>query len=176
MTYALRATVMASLYVLKNEKKKLILSVLLIVPAILYSTPSKEEVLEAIKQVKTDLINSETFDNGKVILEYAEESDDVLIVLTKERIPWTVEDWEVEKSMEETLKNLILVSYLSGNIESQIKNNIPSDDPYSGWIFVIGSYEKLKENIEFKSESIEEFDHMRKSGELMSYSRLIKKN
>lgn len=156
--------------------KKLILIALLLIPEFIFATPSEEEVLRAIEQVKLDLISSETFDKGQVILKYAEESSEVVIILRERMIPWIMEDWDLEEGMEDTVKNLIMISYLSGNIESQIKKGAPNDDPHSGWLLVLQSYKKLKEKIEFESESIEHLARLQESGHLMRHAENMQKN
>ena len=75
--------------------------------------------------------------------------------------------------MEGTLKNLILIAYLAGNIQSQIQTKSSKDDPYSGWLLVCEGYEQLIEKREFKSESIEKFIQLRNEGRLVDYANQL---
>jgi|TARA_B100001093_G_C26840313_1_gene1020260 hypothetical protein len=153
--------------------KRLIQLLLLITVLPLYPTPNSDDILIAISNIRSNFISSDTLEEGKSVLAFAEESDEVILALSVSTIPWIEEEWLADKEMEGTLKNLILIAYLAGNIQSQIQTKSSKDDPYSGWLLVCEGYEQLIEKREFKSESIEKFIQLRNEGRLVDYANQL---
>ena len=58
-----------------------------------------------------------------------------------------------------------------GNIKSQLKNQRAEDDTYSGWLFAIDAYRRLKAHDDFKSPAIEALAKMQAEGKLLQHAK-----
>jgi hypothetical protein len=137
-------------------------------------TPSKHEVLKAISVMEKNVSSPEATDAAKTIVIYAQESDDVLVDIGPEQLPWLDEDWGMAKDREQACKSLLLAAFVAGDVRSQIKNDKAEDDTYSGWIFAIDSYNRLRAKEPFTSHSIDALSKMRADGTLLKHAREVR--
>ncbi len=133
--------------------------------------PSKQEVLMAISVLEKNITSPEAADAAKTVVIYAQESDDVMVDIGPEQLPWVNEKWGLEKAREQNNQSLILAAFVAGNIRSQIKNDKAEDDTYSGWIFAIDAYKRLRTKGAFRSPAIESLQKMEDGGTLLQHAK-----
>jgi len=140
----------------------------------LAAAPTKHEVLKAISVIEKNVSGPEVAEAAKTIVIYAQVSDDVMVDIGPEQLPWLDEDWGLDKEHEQSCKSLLLAAFVAGDVRSQIKNDKAEDDTYSGWIFAIDTYNRLKAKRPFTSESIDSLSKMRASGTLLQHAREVR--
>lgn len=138
--------------------------------------PTRAEVSTAIAQMETNLVSGSSVDAAKVILKFAQQSEDVQISITPETVPWLQEKWGLEPDLEQSIRSMLLAAYLAGNVKSQIRAGKPADDPYAGWIFVCRGYAEFRSKASFSSPSIDSLEKRRTEGTLKQYARDVLKN
>jgi hypothetical protein len=139
----------------------------------LCATPTQHEALEAIATLEKSVAGPEAQAAARTIVTYAQMSDDVLVDIGPEEIPWAEEDWGIGGGREKSCKSVLLAAFVAGDVRSQIKNNRVEDDTYSGWIFVISAYNRLRQREHFSSPSIEALLKMQTSGTLLEHAREV---
>ena len=126
------------------------------------STPvSREQVLQAIRSFESnasgDLLgsgkesekDSEVARASNTILKYSLESDDVLVDLGSDAVPWC----DVKKGLSEFAnsgeRGLLLAAYLSGCVKAQLESGKQDPNPYSGWVAMLKIYRavRLRESV-----------------------------
>lgn len=137
--------------------------------------PSREEVSRAIAQVETNVVSASAVDAANIILDFAEESEDVMISITTNTVPWLKEKWGLGAEMEQTIRSMLLAAYVAGNTKSQLAAGKPKDDPYAGWVFVCRAYAKFRTKISFASPSIDSLERRHKEGSLRRYAQDVLK-
>jgi hypothetical protein len=142
--------------------------------AALPPAPSKHEVLQAISVIEKNVSSPEATEAAKTIVIYAQVSEDVLVDIGPEQLPWLDEDWGMDKDREQGCKSLLLAAFVAGDVKSQIKNDKAEDDTYSGWIFAIDTYNRLRAKEPFKSPSIEALAKKRADGTLLQHARDVR--
>lgn len=142
--------------------------------AALPQAPSKHDVLQAISVMEKNVSSPEATEAAKTIVIYAQVSDDVLVDIGPEQLPWLDEDWGLDKEREQGCKSLLLAAFVAGDVKSQIKNDKAEDDTYSGWIFAIDTYNRLRSKEPFSSPSIDALSRMRTNGTLLQHARDVR--
>jgi hypothetical protein len=137
------------------------------------ATPTRHEALQAITVLEKNVVGQEAAEAARTIVMYANLSDDVLVNLGPDEIPWVDEKWGLEKEQELSCQSMLLAAFVAGNVRSQIKNDRAEDDTYSGWIFAIDAYNRLRAKGAFKSPSIESLSKMEGEGTLLQHARQI---
>lgn len=137
--------------------------------------PSRREVLAAIATLDERFLSPEAVRAAEVVTRFVELSEDCLIVLDPEAIPW-VDDAEVSRAddPETLLRSLLLAAYFAGNTKAQLDSGKVEDMPYPGWLFVIRAYRSIQEKTAFRIASIEEFIAMEEKGTLERFARILK--
>jgi hypothetical protein len=133
--------------------------------------PSKQEVLMAISVLERDITGPEAADAAKTVVIYAQESDDVMVDIGRDQLPWVTEKWGLEDAREQSSQSLILAAFVAGNIRTQIKNVKAEDDTYSGWLFAIDAYKHLRAKVPFRSPAIEALQKMEVDGTLRQHAK-----
>jgi hypothetical protein len=136
-------------------------------------TPTRHDVLMAISVLERSVTGPEAVDAAKTIVLYAQDSDDVLVDIGPEQLPWVSEKWGLGKEQELECQSMLLAAYVAGNIRSQIKNSRTEDDTYSGWVFAINAYNRLRAKGPFRSQSIEELSRMEADGTLLRHAKEV---
>lgn len=134
-------------------------------------TPSRHEVLLAINVLEKSVTGPEAADAAKTVVVYAEDSDDVMVDIGPDQLPWVTEKWGLAQDQEMACQSMLLAAFIAGNIRSQIKNSRAVDDTYSGWVFTIGAYNRLRAKGAFRSPSIESLSKMEADGTLLQHAK-----
>lgn len=137
------------------------------------ATPSKHETLVAIAVLEKKLSGPEAADAAKTIVTYAQVSDDVIVDIGPDQIPWVGEKWGLDKEQELSCQSMLLAGFVAGNIRSQIKNDRTEDDTYSGWVFAIDVYNRLRAKGSFRSPALESLSKMELEGTLLQHAKEI---
>jgi len=134
-------------------------------------TPSKQDVLLAISVLEKNITGPQAADAAKTVVIYAQQSDDVMVDIGQDQLPWVGERWGLTREREQSNQSLLLAAFVAGNIRSQIKNDRAEDDTYSGWIFAIDAYKRLRAKAPFRSPAIEALQRMEDEGTLLQHAR-----
>jgi hypothetical protein len=139
------------------------------------ATPSRHEVLVAISVLERSVTGQDAIDAAKTIVVYAQDSEDVAVDIGPGQLPWVSEEWGLDKARELECQSMLLAAFVAGNVKSQIKNARTEDDTYSGWVFAIDAYNRLRAIGPFRSPSIEELSRMEADGTLLRHAREIQR-
>jgi hypothetical protein len=102
---------------------------------------SRREVLAAIAVLEKDVTSIEAVHAATVVARFGKESDEVLITVGAETLPWVQSDVPED---EARVRALLMAAYFAGDIKSQLDKRRPSDDPYSGWLAAIRAYRQIR--------------------------------
>ena len=125
-------------------------------PLLASSPVSREDVLDAIHSFEANATgdysgsrhesdkNREVARASNTILRYSLESDDVVVDLGLDAVPWC----DLKKGLSE-LKNssergLLLGAYLAGSVKAQLETGKQDPNPYAGWVAMLKIYRALK--------------------------------
>jgi hypothetical protein len=133
--------------------------------------PSRHDVLLAISVLEKSITSPEAGDAARTVVIYAQQSDDVMVDIGPEQLPWVMEKWGLDKAREQSNQSLLLAAFVAGNIKSQIKNDKAEDDTYSGWVFAIDAYKRLHARGGFRSPAIESLQKMQDDGTLLQHAK-----
>jgi hypothetical protein len=149
------------------------LLVLVLVGRGLAATPSKQDALEAISVMEKSVAGPAATAAAKTIVVYAQLSDEVMVNIGPDQLPWVEEKWDLAQERAQSCQALLMAAFVAGNIKSQIKNDHAEDDTYSGWIFAIETYRRLKAGDNFVSPSIEALAKLQAEGKLLQHAREV---
>jgi hypothetical protein len=135
------------------------------------ATPSKQEALQAISVLEKGLLGPKAPEAAKTVVVYAQLSDDVLVDIGPEQLPWASEDWGLDRDREVRLHSLLVAAFVAGDVKPQIKKEKAEDDTYAGWVFAIEAYRRLKAREDFRSPSLEALIKMQAEGKLMQHAK-----
>ena len=135
------------------------------------ATPTRHDALLAIAVLEKSVSSPEAVEAARTIVTYAQASDDVMVDIGPEQLPWAEEKWGLGDGRELACQSMMLASFIAGNVRSQIKNDRAEDDTYSGWVFAIGTYNRLRAKEHFRSPSIESLAKMESDGTLLRHAR-----
>ena len=133
-----------------------VLLLALALPLAAAAAVTRDQVLEAIRTFEAnaagDLAGSkpESDKNTAVakasntILKYSLESDDVVVDLGPDAVPWC----DVKKGLSELSnsgeRGLLLAAYLSGCVKAQLNSGKQDPNPYQGWVAMLRIYRAIK--------------------------------
>jgi hypothetical protein len=137
----------------------------------LAATPSKQEVLDAIGIMEKGVSTPGAMAAAKSIVIYAQVSDDVMVDIGEEQLPWVAEKWDMDEARFKSCQSLLMAAFVAGNIKSQLKSQKAEDDTYSGWLFAIDTYRRLKARDSFRSPAIEALSKMQAEGKLQQHAK-----
>jgi hypothetical protein len=135
------------------------------------AVPTKHEVLRAIAVIEKSVSSPEAADAAKLIVVYAQLSDDVMVDIGPDQLPWLGESWGMDREKEAACQSMLMAAFVAGNVKSQIKNDKTEDDTYSGWILAIDAYHRLRAKYPFRSPAIEALAKMQAEGKLLEHAR-----
>jgi hypothetical protein len=135
------------------------------------ANPSKQEVLDAIGIMEKGISGPGAITAAKTIVVYAQVSDDVMVNIGEEQLPWVSEHWEMDDARLKSCQSLIMAAFVAGNIKSQLNSQKVEDDTYAGWLFAIDAYRKLRAHDTFRSPAIEELSKMQAEGKLQQHAK-----
>ncbi|HTZ21093.1 MAG TPA: hypothetical protein VMC06_09445 [Opitutaceae bacterium] len=101
---------------------------------------SKSEAREAIAVLEKSVLSADAAEAAATITRFADESEDVLIVVGPETMPWVQESAGPDAKVRE----LLTAAYIAGNVKAQLAKRQPNDDPYNGWLFVLKAYREIR--------------------------------
>ena len=101
---------------------------------------SKGEARAAIAVLEKSVLGADATEAAATITRFADESEEVLIVVGPETMPWVQE----AAGPDAKIRELLTAAYVAGNVKAQLAKRRPDDDPYSGWIFVIKAYREIR--------------------------------
>ncbi|HZZ18471.1 MAG TPA: hypothetical protein VFE25_03835 [Opitutaceae bacterium] len=135
------------------------------------ATPSKQEVLDAIGIMEKGISGPGANAAAKTIVVYAQVSDDVMVNIGEEQLPWVSEKWDMDDAKFKSCQSLLMAAFVAGNIKSQLKSQKAVDDTYSGWLFAIDTYRRLRARDSFRSPAIEALSKMQSEGKLQQHAK-----
>lgn len=100
--------------------------------------PTRAEVLKAIEVFVQTPTTPAGQSAAETISRFADESDDVTVVLGPAYVPWV----EVDKPHKHA--ETLLAAYAAGNIKSQLDRKTDVNDSYAGLVQVLKTYKQLQ--------------------------------
>lgn len=135
--------------------------------------PSKPEVLQAISVLERNITSPEAVDAAKTVVDYAQKSGDVMVDIGPDQVPWVGEKWGLEQDREMACQSMLFAAFVAGNVKSQIRSERAQNDTFSGWVFAIKAYKRLRAKASFQSPAIESLSKMQADGTLLQHARDI---
>jgi hypothetical protein len=135
------------------------------------TTPTRDQALHAIAVLERKVDGDDAAEAARTIVTYADLSQDVLVDLGPDEIPWVNEKWGLEKDQELNCQSILLAAFVAGNVRSQIKRDRTEDDTYAGWLFAIDAYKRLRAKESFKSPSLDDLSRMEVDGTLAQHAK-----
>jgi hypothetical protein len=135
-----------------------VLAAALVFPSAAFASDAvtKAQVLEAIRifdaNASGDFGSSKTEAEAadavarasNTILKYAVESDDVLIDLGTDSVPWC----DVKKGLSDIPhsgeRGLLFAAYVCGSIKAQLRSGKADPNPYEGWVAMLHVYRAIR--------------------------------
>jgi hypothetical protein len=81
---------------------------------------------------------------SNTILRYSLESDDVVVDLGADSVPWFDAKRELSDLPHSGERGILLVAYLSGSVRAQLQARKLDPNPYPGWVAMLRMYHALK--------------------------------
>jgi hypothetical protein len=127
-------------------------------------TAVREETLRrAVSTFLKQPTSSASKHSARTILKFAEESEDVSVLISRKAVPWVG-----GKKYEH--REILLCAFIAGNVLSQLDSGVNANDPYSGLIKVFRVYRYLKKRKKgYTVPEVERLLAMHKEGKLMRY-------
>jgi len=88
---------------------------------------AQDNVEEAIDTYRSGQLTAEGIKAGKIVMQFAEESDLILIELSVEKAPWIT-----NKAINEHISPQMLLAYIVGNVDSQLDKGLDIDSHCAG--------------------------------------------
>jgi hypothetical protein len=142
-------------------KRACVAAVVLATPAFASEAISKAEVLAAIQTFEANTsanltgskpdaqIDSALAASTATITRFALESDDVVVDLGTDAVPWCDMRKGVAGVTSSEGRGLLLAAYLSGSVKAQLASGRQDSNPYQGWVAMLRVYRiaKMREGI-----------------------------
>lgn len=139
------------------------------------AAPSKQDAIDAIAVLEKSILGPEAPEAAKTIVVFAQVSDDVMVNVGPDQLPWLSEDWGLDPDREATLHSLLLAAFVAGDIKPQLRSSRAEDDTYSGWVFAIEAYRKIRAKENIRSPSLDALGKMQAEGKLQQRARELQK-
>jgi hypothetical protein len=157
---------------LKRPRSILFFALLLALPRLsCAAAPTRQEALEAIAVLERAVSGPDAVQAAKTVVVYAQLSDDVVVNIGDEELPWLSEDWGLNEEKTKACQSMLVAAYVAGNVKAQLKAGHAADDTYSGWLMAIDAYRRLKARADFTSPSIESLGKMESEGTLRQHAK-----
>ena len=128
-------------------------------------TVSKEDERRAIAIFRRDQLNAQGEMTRPIILKFAEDDPNVEVSLSDKRLSWIG-----NKSVPEETRQVLLVAYVAGDVQSQLDSGQTKDDPVAASEQVIATYRQLQRaNAKLKVREVEELITLQKQGKLAEH-------
>ena len=159
-----------------------VLALALVAPVLSAGTVSKTQVLEAIRTFDANAAGSLTGAKpvqspddvvaraSNTILKYSLESDDVVVDLGCDSVPWC----DVKKGLtnlpDSSERGLLLAAYLSGSVKAQLSSGKQDPNPYPGWVAMLRLYPTMRIREDVRIPEIENLMARQADGTLETYA------
>jgi hypothetical protein len=137
------------------------------------ATPSRREALTAIAVLERDPLSENAPAAAGVVLQFVEESEDVMCMLSEDTIPWIGEEPDPDET-KAAFSSLLMAVYLAGNTKAQLAARTASDDPYSGWLAAIRAYRQIQAKKKISIPALDELVAMQAKGTLKRHAEEVK--
>jgi hypothetical protein len=81
---------------------------------------------------------------SNTILKYAVDSDDVVVDLGTDAVPWC----DVKKGLADMPhsgeRGLLFAAYVAGSVKAQLRTGKPDPNPYEGWVAMLQVYRAVR--------------------------------
>ena len=145
------------------------LAIFLSHPGSLFCNTSETKVCKAIEVLIGSPNSSAARRAGRFILKFAGTTPDYHIQISLCYLPWAASPKLPEGSQ------MLLVAFVAGNLQEQIRKNSSQPEPYAGSLAVIEVYQKmLRERPGFKIPKVEDFIAMKNQGVLRAHIESLK--
>jgi hypothetical protein len=142
-------------------KRACVAAVVLATPAFANEAISKSEVLAAIRTFEANTsanltvskpdtqIDAALAASTATITRYALESEDVVVDLGPDAVPWCDLKRGVAGVTGSEGRGLLLAAYLAGGVKAQLLSGKQDSNPYPGWVAMLRVYRiaKIREGI-----------------------------
>jgi hypothetical protein len=157
-------------------------ALVLAAPAFASDAVTKAQVLDAIRIFDANALGN--FGSSKTeaeagdavarasntILRYAVESDDVLIDLGTDSVPWC----DVKKGLADMphsgQRGLLFAAYVSGSIKAQLRSGKADPNPYEGWVGMLQVYRAIRTREGVRIPEVEALLSRQIAGSLEAYA------
>lgn len=112
----------------------------------------RELARKAMTAYEQNPLNEDGQSAGAILFMYASKSSDIKIALREELVPWIK-----TADPDDPVSQQLLVAYIAGNVQSQLKRGEAVDDPHSAVLMVLKIYQLLQDHD--KTLKIPELDH-----------------
>jgi hypothetical protein len=158
------------------------LALALSAPLLGAATVSKTQVLDAIRTFDANAAGSmvaaktaQSTDDvvaraSNTILKYSLESDDVIVDLGTDSVPWCDVKKGISNLPDCSERGLLLAAYLSGSVKAQLASGKQDPNPYNGWVSMLRLYHTIKIREDVKIPEIENLMARQADGTLESYA------
>lgn len=125
-------------------------------PAFASETVSRAQVLDAIRVFEANAsggiaparpvaqANEAVAQASNTILKFALESDDVVVDLGSDSVPWCDVKKGISAMPDSGERGLLLAAYLAGEVKAQLLSGRQDANPYEGWVAMLRVYRVLK--------------------------------
>ncbi|HEY1791465.1 MAG TPA: hypothetical protein VGG34_00990 [Opitutaceae bacterium] len=137
------------------------------------AAPSRDDALQAISVLEKDILGPGADEAAKTIVVYAQVSDDVMVDVGPDELPWLSEDWGLDKDREAQLHSLLLAAFVAGDVKTQLRSAHALDDTYSGWLFAIDAYHRMRLKENFRSPSLDALSKLQDDGKLFKHAKEV---
>jgi hypothetical protein len=157
-------------------------ALVLATPALASEAITRAQVLDAIRAFDSnaagtllaadsdDQISDGLKKSSATIIRYAFESDDVVVDLGTDSVPWC----DVKKGLDGVpnsgTRGLLLAAYLSGSVKAQLLSGKLDPNPYPGWVAMLRLYRAIKVRDGTRIPEIESLLARQMDGSLESYA------
>ena len=132
---------------------------------------SKREAREAIAVLEKSVLGANAAEAAATITRFADESEEVLIDVGPETMPW-VQD---SAGPDAKIRELLTAAYIAGNVKAQLAKRQPNDDPYNGWLFVKAYREIRGKRSRITIPEVEELMAKERDGTLKKEAETLRK-
>src|ERR1700677_976076 len=74
--------------------------------------PTRHDALAAIAGLEKTVVGPEAAEAAKTIVTYAQESDDVMVDIGPDEVPWVDEKWGLDKDQELSGQSMLLAAFI----------------------------------------------------------------
>ena len=131
--------------------------------------PTRDEALQAIAALEADPLAFEKAGQFGQIVKFAEASDDVVVSVDSDLLPFFIEANRNRHSP------LLIASFIGGNVRSQLNRKVAQDDSYAGLVMLLKTYDAIRAaEPDYDDPEIDKLKALEKDGKLKAYVEEMK--